>query len=140
MEFITADPVRINQIHRELSSAKTILPFNGFRSIGLGIADPLSTPIRKGLPIPLREASSSVMASESIPSLVDNNSMINNSDTQVTFMEPTDIRKDLTRPASRLTGTVMLPSGSRLQSSLPAGTCRYLHTPTVCSQPDSAVM
>ena len=95
MEFITADPVRIYQEHRESSFTESILPFNGFRSIGLGIADPLSTPIRKGLPIPLREASSSVMASESIPSLVDNNSMINNSDTQVTFMEPTDIRKDL---------------------------------------------
>lgn len=105
MEFITADPVRINQIHRELSSAKTILPFKGFRSIGLGIADPLTTPLRVGLPIPLREVSSSASsASEYIPYMIDNNRLINNSDNQVSFMEPADIRKNLSHTGLYKTG------------------------------------
>lgn len=102
-EFTKQNPIRIDEVYRNVSTAKRATLYEGLRTLDLGIANPLSTPLeRKGLPIPLREASSSVSTINDIPSLIDNNQSIGSSD-QLLKIAPTTVRKNLSHTGLYLT-------------------------------------
>lgn len=103
MNFTKQDPIRIEQAYRNVSTTKRATFYQGLKTMGLGIANPLLTPMEeRGLPIPLREVSSSSSYANNIPSLLDNNSMIASSDklSQITELS---IRKNLSHTGLYLT-------------------------------------
>ena len=103
MNFTKQDPIRIEQAYRNVSTPKRTTFYEGLKTMGLGIANPLLTPIEeRGMPIPLREASSSVSYANNIPSLLDNNSMIASSD-KLSQISEQSIRKNLSHTGLYLT-------------------------------------
>lgn len=102
-EFTKQNPIRIDEVYRNVSTAERATFYEGPRTLDLGIANPLSTPLeRKGLPIPLREASSTVSTVNAIPSLIDNNGRIASSDQPLNIAQ-TSIRKNLSHTGLYLT-------------------------------------
>ena len=103
MDFTQQDPIRIEQAYRNVSTTKRATFYQGLKTMGLGIANPLLTPMEeRGLPIPLREVSSSSSYANNIPSLLDNNSMIASSD-KLSQISEQSIRKDLSHTGLYLT-------------------------------------
>ena len=103
MNFTKQDPIRIEQAYRNVSTPKRTTFYEGLKTMGLGIANPLLTPIEeRGMPIPLREVSSSVSYANNIPSLLDNNSMIASSD-KLSQISEQSIRKNLSHTGLYLT-------------------------------------
>lgn len=104
MNFTKQDPIRIDQAYRNVSTPKRATFYEGLKTMGLGIANPLSTPMEeRGMPIPLRETSSSVSTTyNNIPSLLDNNGMIASSD-KLRQISEQSIRKNLSHTGLYLT-------------------------------------
>ena len=103
MNFTKQDPIRIEQAYRNVSTTKRATFYQGLKTMGLGIANPLLTPMEeRGLPIPLREVSSSSSYANNIPSLLDNNSMIASSD-KLSQISEQSIRKNLSHTGLYLT-------------------------------------
>ncbi len=104
MNFTKQDPIRIDQAYRNVSTPKRATFYEGLKTMGLGIANPLSTPMEeRGMPIPLREVSSSVSTTyNNIPSLLDNNGMIASSD-KLRQISEQSIRKNLSHTGLYLT-------------------------------------
>ncbi len=103
MNFTKQDPIRIDQAYRNVSTPKRATFYQGLKTMGLGIANPLLTPMEeRGLPIPLREVSSSSSYANNIPSLLDNNSMIASSD-KLSQISEQSIRKNLSHTGLYLT-------------------------------------
>ena len=102
-EFTKQNPIRIDEVYRNVSIGKRATLYEGIKTMDIGIANPLSSPLeRKGLPIPLREASSTVSTINDIPSLIDNNGRIASSDQPMNISQ-TSIRKDLSHTGLYLT-------------------------------------
>ena len=103
MYFTRQDPIRIEEVYRNVSTPIRATFYEGLRTLDLGIANPLSTPLeRKGLPITLREVSSSVSTVNNIPSLLDNNGVIASSD-RLRQISEQSIRKNLSHTGLYLT-------------------------------------
>lgn len=103
MNFTKQDPIRVEQAYRNVSTTKRATFYQGLKTMGLGIANPLLTPMEeRGLPIPLREVSSSSSYANNIPSLLDNNSMIASSD-KLSQISEQSIRKNLSHTGLYLT-------------------------------------
>ena len=103
MTFSQQEPIRIEQVYKNVTPAIKATIYNGLRTIGLGIANPLLSPFDEHkLPIPVREMSSSVYVINDIPSLNDNNSLIASSD-RISQISEQSIRKNLSHTGLFLT-------------------------------------
>ncbi len=103
MTFSQQEPIRIEQVYKNVTPAIKATIYNGLRTIGLGIANPLLSPFDEHkLPIPIREMSSSVYVINDIPSLNDNNSLIASSD-RISQISEQSIRKNLSHTGLFLT-------------------------------------
>lgn len=105
--FSSREPVHIINSYRNESKTENLAPYNGKRTVGLGISNPLTQPIEllAGLPIPLREASSSVAALNSIETLNESIGMIPDDADQPQPVAPVvTIRKNLSHTGLYMTG------------------------------------
>ena len=109
--FTEHNPIRIINAYRNESKPENPAPYRGKKILGLNIANPLSTPIEalEGLPIPLREASSSVSALNSIEIVTDNIGMIADDSDQAQPIGNaatglTTVRKNLSHTGLFMTG------------------------------------
>ena len=103
MDFITRERILFNDVFGNISSTIPVTEYKGIRATGLGIADPLSSPIINGLPIPLREIGSSSVSSSYLPTLNNSATLIPQTTGSQNYSGPTEIRTKLSHTGLFLT-------------------------------------